>query len=137
MAPQLVLEVAVGNETMPRLTQIDLIRYFAAGTGTRAWVGIKIFKDHQNIPPVHRWWCGWATRDSINGQCQFLNSATMHAESMPILTINKYAPISMPTNIIFHIDVDLLLHPIPRPQGYPRTLNIDMELVRQLAILIL
>src|SRR5438046_1254116 len=55
IAPQLVLEVAVANESMPRLTQIDLARYFAAGTGTRAWVGIKIFKDNRNIPPVHRW----------------------------------------------------------------------------------
>lgn len=130
IAPQLVLEVAVANESMPRLTQIDLPRYFAAGTGTRAWIGIKIFKDDRNTPPVHRWWCGWATRDYLNGQ--FLNSATMHRESMPILT-NNNAPISTPTNITFHIDVDLLLHPMPRPQGYPATLDIDMERVRRRA----
>jgi hypothetical protein len=116
---------------MLRLTQIDLARYFAAGTGTRAWIGIKIFKDDRNTPPVHRWWCGWAARDFVGGL--FLNSATMHAESMPILATSN-VPISTPTAITFHIDVDLLLHPMPRPQGYPGTLDIDMELVRQSAI---
>jgi hypothetical protein len=131
MLPQLVLEVAVANETMPRLTQIDLVRYFAPGTGTRAWIGIKNFKDDRNTPPVHRWWCGWATRDFQGGV--FLDSATMHVESMPILATNN-VPISTPTAITFHIDVDILLHPMPRPQGYPATLNIDMERVRQLAI---
>lgn len=131
IAPQLVLEVAVSNESMPQLTQIDLARYFALGTGTRAWIGIKIFKDDRNTPPVHRWWCGWASRDFVGGV--FLNSATMHPESMPILATNNI-PISIPTAITFHIDVDLLLHPMPRPQGYPGTLNIDMELVRRRAV---
>ena len=131
IAPHLVLEVAVSNESMPRLTQIDLARDFAAGTGTRAWIGIKIFKDDRNTPPVHRWWCGWAARDFVGGI--FLNSATMHAESMPILSINN-VPISTPTAIAFHIDVNMLLYPMLRPQGYPGTLDIDMELVRQKAV---
>jgi hypothetical protein len=44
LAPQLVLEVAVSNELMPILVDVDLVNYLAPGTGTRAWIGIKIFK---------------------------------------------------------------------------------------------
>ena len=53
IAPGLVLEVAVSNETIPTLTQIDLERYFAIGTGTRAWLGIEIFCDDRNNPRTH------------------------------------------------------------------------------------
>ena len=42
IAPQLVFEVAVSNESMPTT---DLNRYFGPGTGTRAWIGIKVFKN--------------------------------------------------------------------------------------------
>jgi hypothetical protein len=134
IAPCLVLEVAVSNETMPILTQTDLGRYSAAGTGTRAWIGVKIFPDDRNNPPTHRWWCGWATRDQAQNGA-FLNSATFHAESMPIVgTYNR--PLTTPTNppLVLHIDVDILVHPMQRPQGYPATLDIDMELVRQLEL---
>jgi hypothetical protein len=134
IAPGLVLEVAVSNETMPVLTQIDLGRYFAAGTGTRVWIGVKIFCDDRNNPPTHRWWCGWAARDQAQNGV-FLNIATLHAESMPIVTSHN-TPLATPTNppLIFHIDVRLLVHPMPTPQGYPATLDVNMELVRQLAL---
>jgi hypothetical protein len=60
IAPQLVFEVAVLNETtsMSTLTQTDLARYFAVGTGTRWWVGIKMFK---NLGGTNRWWDGHAS----------------------------------------------------------------------------
>ena len=134
VAPGLVLEVAVSNETMPTLTQIDLGRYFAIGTGTRAWLGIEIFRDDRNNPQTHRWWCGWATRDRAqNGT--FLNSATLNAESMPIVASHN-ASLARPTNppLIFHIDVGILIHPMPIPQSYPATLDVNMELLRQLAL---
>ena len=134
IAPQLVLEVAVSNESIPCLIQVDLARYFAPGTGTRAWVGIKVFGDNRNVPPVHRWWAGWATRDQVNGQ--FLDQASLDAESMPIVPIHNIA-ISIPTNIIFHIDVNLLISPMPRPVGYPPTLDIDLEIVRQIIVSLL
>ena len=54
IGPQLILEVVVSNESMSRLTQVDHARYFAPDTETRTWVGIKVFEDEQNIPPVHR-----------------------------------------------------------------------------------
>jgi hypothetical protein len=129
-----VLEVAVSNETMPVLSQIDLGRYFAAGTGTRAWLGVEIFCDDRNNTPTHRWWCGWATRDRAQNGA-FLNSATLHAESMPIVA-SHYTPLATPTNppLIFHIDVGIVVHPMPIPQGYPATLDVNMELVRQLAL---
>ena len=50
IAPGLVLEVAVSNETMPTPTQTDLGRYFAAGTGTRVWLGVKIFRRYSKQP---------------------------------------------------------------------------------------
>ena len=75
IAPGLVLEVAVSNEMMPILTQTDLGRYFAAGTGTRVWLGVKIFLDNRNNPPTHRWWCGWATRDQVQKR-PLINSAS-------------------------------------------------------------
>ena len=98
ITPQLVLEVAVGNESMPRHTQTDLDRCFAAGTGTRAWIGIKIFKDDRNNPPRHRWWTGHAHRDFVNGA--FLDSATFHPESMPIVP-NHNALLSNAVTLVF------------------------------------
>ena len=50
LAPQLVVEVAICNEFMPQLAVTDLVHYFAPGTGTRMWVGIKIWKSSK------RWW---------------------------------------------------------------------------------
>jgi hypothetical protein len=46
IAPGLVFEVAVSNESMPTLTQRDLDRYFSAGTGTRLWLAVKVFRDN-------------------------------------------------------------------------------------------
>jgi hypothetical protein len=137
IAPGLVLEVEVANESMPVFTPIDLGRYFAAGTGTRVWLGVKVFCDSRNNPPTHRWWCGWATRDQgQNGV--FLNSATLHPESMPIVTSHN-TPLTTPTNppLIFHIDVSFLIDPMPIPQGYPAILDVNMESIRRLACRIL
>ena len=131
--PQLVFEVAVSNETMPKLAEIDLERYFAPGAGTRGWVGVKIFRDDRNTPPNHRWWCGWASRDFDPNTTTFLNTATLNPESMPGLATNN-APLSTPTNIVFHIDVDMLIHPITKPAEYPSMLNLDMERVRRKAV---
>jgi hypothetical protein len=61
--PRLLVEVMVSNEPIPVLTQIDLGRYFAIGTGTQAWLGVNICCDGRNNHPSHRWWYGWATRD--------------------------------------------------------------------------
>lgn len=137
IAPGLVFEVAVSNETMPTLTQRDLDRYFAAGTGTRLWLAVKVFLDDRNNPPTHRWWAGWAARNrGPNGN--FLNSATIHPESMAIVT-NHNALLSAATNppMIFHLDVAILLDPMPIPIGYPNTLDINMEEIRRVASAIL
>jgi len=132
----MVFEIAVWNESMPRLTQRDLDRYFAAGTGTRLWVGIKIFEDDRNNPPSHRWWAGWATRDRApNGA--FLNSATLHAESMPIVQTHNQLLYLATNPLIFHLDVAILLNPMAIPNGYPQTLDLNMEEIRRLALSIL
>lgn len=119
---------------MPTLTGVDLQRYFAAGTGTRAWIGLKIFCDSRNNPPNHKWWSGWAHRDRApNGA--FLDSATLHPESMPIVATNN-APLANATNppLTFNLDVAMIIHPMPIPQNYPAILSIDMEEIRELAL---
>jgi len=44
LSPQIVLEVAVSHESMLTLSRVDLAKYFAPGTGTRVWIGVKVFK---------------------------------------------------------------------------------------------
>ena len=129
IAPQLVLEVAVGNESMPQLTITDLNRYFGPGTGTRCWIGLKIFKTTNGN---HRWWAGIAYRARApNGT--FLDAPDMSPESMPIVASHN-TPITAPTNIVFHIDVATLIDPCQPPPNYPATLNIDLEEIRRVIV---
>lgn len=54
--------------------------YFQAGTGTRYWIGVKVFK---NDPPgVKRWWAGHALRDRDPQTNMFLDSYTFQTWSM-------------------------------------------------------
>jgi hypothetical protein len=131
LAPQLVLEVAVSNETMPTLTQTDLARYFAAGTGTRWWVGIEVFKDPDG---TNRWWAGHASRRIVNGQ--FQNVADISPESMSTVQTNN-VDLNIPTSLWFHIQVSTLIHPCAAPANYPATLDIDLENIRQLIVSLL
>jgi len=126
LAPQLVLEVAVSNESMPTFFETDLAKYFAPGTGTRAWVGIKIFKS-SSLNGTHRWWAGWARRRMVNGQ--FVDQPDLSQESMPRINTNN-VPITQRTNRVFHIDVFTLLHPCQAPGNYPATIDINLEDVR-------
>jgi hypothetical protein len=129
LAPQLVVEVTVCNGIMPQFAVTDLERYFASGTGTRAWIGIKIWKSSK------QWWCGWASR-SRGANNQFLDAPVMSDESMPIASTNNVS-ILRPTNIVFHIDVATLLDPFAPPfppNTYPTTFDINLERIRQIAI---
>lgn len=126
-APQLVCEVAVSNETMPTLSGTDLTRYFGPGTSTRAWIGIKVFKN-RNPNGIHRWWCGWARRMVVNGQ--FVNAPDMSNESWPILP-SYNVDLNLPTITVFHIDVAPLVAPLQPPPAYPLTLDLDLEQIRQ------
>jgi hypothetical protein len=129
MPPQLVFEVAVSNESMPTLTITDLYRYFGPGTGTRAWIGIKVFKNPKT--GVHWWWAGWARRMMVNGI--FVNQPDMSNESMPIVD-NYNLPINIPVNIIFHIDIVTLISPCQPPASYPQFIDLDLEQVRQIIV---
>jgi hypothetical protein len=127
-SPIIVVEVACSNESIPILTTADLNAYFGPGTGTRVWLGLKVFKKSKPHLP-HCWWFGMAVRDQINGV--FQNSGTMSANSLPIVTTNNRL-LSLPVhNTILRIDVNLLFQPFPRPAHYPPFLDLDMELVRQ------
>jgi hypothetical protein len=130
IAPQLVLEVAVSHESMVRLTQVDLDKYFSPGTGTRCWIGVKVFKA-ATPTGTHRWWAGYALRKRVNGT--FIDQPEMSAESMDIVTTNN-VPINQATNIVFHIDVATLLDPCQLPANYPATLDINLEEVRQVIV---
>lgn len=130
LAPQLVLEVAVSHESIPTLVDKDLVKYFVPGTGTRAWIGIKVFKS-SSPNGTHRWWAGWAKRRMVNGQ--FLNQPELSQESMPSVNTNN-VPITQPTNLVFHIDLFTLLHPCQRPANYPATIDINLEDVRQVIL---
>ena len=115
---------------MPRLTQTDLNNYFAPGTGTRAWVGIKIWV--HTTSNHHTWWAGWATRaKDANGQ--WLDQPLMMPQSMPLRpTHNASIYLSVP-QLVFPIDVDELIHPCQRPVP-PRYLNINLEQIRLLIV---
>jgi hypothetical protein len=53
-----------------------------------------------------------------------------------LIVTSHNTPLTTPTNppLIFHIDVSILIDPMPIPQGYPATLDVNMQLVRQLAL---
>jgi hypothetical protein len=131
IAPQLVFEVAVHNDTMPQLTQTDLNNYFAPGTGTRAWVGIKVWVHTTNNH--HTWWAGWATRaKDANGQ--WVDQALFMPGSMPILSTHNASIYDPVPQLVFPIDVDELIHPCQRPVPSPRYLNINLERIRLLIV---
>jgi hypothetical protein len=68
-----------------------------------------------------------ATRDQVNGA--FVNSATISANSLPIVDSHNRL-LSIPVNIVFQLDLDLVFQPLPRPPRYPRYVSLDMEVVR-------
>jgi hypothetical protein len=130
MAPQIVLEVAVSNDSMPTLTNTDLMKYFGPGTGTRCWIGIKVFK--ANTPTgTTRWRAGYAMRKCVNGV--FVDEPDMSTESMPIVATNNI-PVTQVTDKTFHLDIDTIIDPCQRPPTYPATIDIDLEEVRQVII---
>ena len=96
LAPQLVLKVAAGHESMPQLTGTDLNKYFGPGTGTRCWIGVKIYKATNGN---HRWWAGIAYRACTpNGT--FLDAPDMSPESMPSVASHN-TPITKLLQILY------------------------------------
>ena len=63
IAPELVYEVVVSNKSMPTLTVTFELVF-------RSWhrnESLYLFKN-RNPNGIHRWWCGWARRMTVNGQ---------------------------------------------------------------------
>jgi hypothetical protein len=129
IAPQLVLEVEVSNESMPILAERDLARYFGPGTGTRWWIGIKVFKS--DTGGVHRWWAGHAKRAFVQGA--FIDEAEFSPESMDRVE-NNNDPITIATDKVFHVDVATLVHPCALPPNYPPMLDINLEEIRKVIV---
>jgi hypothetical protein len=59
--PVICFEVSICGEYLTQLAVTDVQRYFLPGTGTRWWLGVKVFK--KDLPKVTRWWAGHALRD--------------------------------------------------------------------------
>jgi len=125
--PHFVFEVAIANESMPKLIN-DAHRYFSPNTGTsvsgiRLWMGVKVLKD--KTPRLqHRWWAGWATRCPVTGG--LLMSPESFARLKPARLLSDPAP------EVFHFDMATLFAPAPVPQNYPASLNIPLEEIRSL-----
>jgi hypothetical protein len=131
VAPQLVFEVSVSDDNT-RVDYVDYVRYFRPGTGTRAWIAIKVYKNDfaQNLNGVHRWWAGWVRRRRINGH--FVDEGELSHESTG--SYGDKLDINLPTAVVFHVDVATLVWPCPPPADYPSTLDLDMEAVRQIIV---
>jgi hypothetical protein len=129
LSPQIVLEVAVSHQSMTTLSQVDPAKYFAPGTGTRVWIGVKVFKSKAMVP-MHCWWMGYAVRPRIGGV--FLDQGDMNIEGMPLANPNE--SIHQPTGRVFHLDVGDIIYPCAPPPTYPATLDINLEEIRQLIV---
>jgi len=129
LSPQIVLEVQVSHESMTTLSQVDLAKYFAPGTGTRVWICVKVFVSRATVP-VHRWWMGYAVRHRVGGV--LLDQGDMNIESMPLANPNE--SIHQPTGRVFHLDVREIIYPCAPPPTYPTTLDINLEEIRQLIV---
>jgi hypothetical protein len=123
--PHFVFEIAIANETMPKLIN-DEHHYFSPNTGTaatgiRLWMGVKVLED--NAPRLqHRWWAGWATRCPVTG------GLLMSPESFPRLKPARL--LSVPAPEVFHFDIATLFAPAPVPQNYPASIDIPLEQLR-------
>ena len=114
----------ISNESMQRLMQIDLARYFAEGTGTHVWVGIKIFP---------RFIVGGV--DGLQGTISNVNFSSAPR------ACRKHANLCKPWCSNIHTYQCYISHWSRHTTAAngeatedPRTLDVDMELVLQLVI---
>ena len=128
--PVICFEVSICHESPTELAVIDVQRYFLPGTGTRWWLGVKVFK--KDPPKVTKWWAGHALRDLQNGT--FQNSFTFQSGSMA-LGLPKNADITVPVpGLQFAAPLATLLHPLAIPQGYATHIIFDIEWLRQIIV---
>ena len=131
--PVIVFEIAVFNESLKKLEQVDRARYFSASSGVRWWVGCKVFKTPQNSGTTNRWWIGHARRDKVNGT--FVNSSTLQNGSMTIPPRPKgNRDINLVYNQTLDIDIAYILDPVPLPPNCPAIIRIDAEALRQVLV---
>ena len=123
MFPVIYFEVSICYESLTELAVTDVQRYFLPGTGTRWWLGVKVFK--KDPPKVTRWWAGHALRDLQNGT--FQNSFTFQPGSMA-LGLPRNADINVPVpGLQFAAPLATLFHPLPVSQGYASHIIFDIK----------
>jgi hypothetical protein len=125
--PGLAIEVAAYS---PPIIEFDTVGYFAAGTGTRTWIGVKIFIDESGAGQ-HRWYCAQMDRDFDVVNNRFLDSGTVQPGSFA--SENELVSTPIPGQK-FQIDVARLIHPIPLPPTQPAYFFVDLEDFRILVL---
>lgn len=127
-SPIIAAEIAISNESLVQLATRDVARYFQAGTGTRWWIGVKVFR--ADPPRVTRWWAGHALRDFDAQNNVWRNTFTFCQNSMD-RDLAANAPLTTSVaGLRFSADVNYLLQPVGPPAGYPTHLHFDMERIR-------
>jgi hypothetical protein len=129
--PQLCFEIAVEHESIRTLVDTDTARYFAAGSGTRTWFGVKLLLDKTG-QGNHRWYCAQKDRDWDPTTNSYLNTATINPASFPRVPQghpNRLLSVPVPGQQL-SIDVQHLIRPIPLPANQPATFTVDLEALR-------
>ena len=94
-------------------------------------LAIKVFKK-TSPNGINRWWCGCALRKQVNGV--FSDGYEFSKESMVIEEdMERNAPVEeTKKGLIFRLPVEWIISPYKKPEGYPETIEVDMEEVRLL-----
>lgn len=112
MWPTVVLEVA-RTQSQPELMHLMNL-YLSAQTQINVFIGVKVYPDPANPNVFRRWWMGVYARN--------LNPAN---PSGPVtigqLSHPHHPLLSAPQNIIWHIPINVLFHPLIVPPNPPST----------------
>jgi hypothetical protein len=114
--PNLVVEVAVNNESPTRLLG-DMQRYFRRETSVRIWIGVKYWT------ASGKFWCEWAGRRPVG------LGGRLHTQ---MLWPPHHHDIDVATNIVYSIPMATIFGPqIPIPAALPAVLTIDTDVIRR------
>jgi len=82
------MQVAIKNESIPRLVDTDVPCYFAPTAATRCWIGIKIFIDESG-KRNHRWYAAQVDSDWDPNTNMLLSTTMENPASFPRVTRNN------------------------------------------------
>jgi hypothetical protein len=97
--PNIVVEVAVGNESPQEILDI-MQRYFSATTSVQIWIGVKVWL------AGHKFWVAWAHRNA-NGVGGTLVSLMQFPPNHASLSAPVNVTYLIPTSMIYGANVNL------------------------------